>query len=62
MYTDMYKNLRLLGYKVNELPNGYFIAQRPDESKTLFGTDGNVIIPKFKNIVPLSDFLLHLHR
>lgn len=59
MLESIYNNLRLIGYKINELPNGCFITERPDSMKTLFDRQGNILITNCREIVPVSSIYYH---
>ena len=50
-----YKAFKLIGCKVNELPNGYFIVKKPDESESLIDNKGKVILSNLKDITQISE-------
>lgn len=55
MDTKIYNSFKLLGYKLNELDNGYFIGKRPDGKESLFNSSGDVLISKCNSIGQVSE-------
>lgn len=54
---EIYHTFRLIGYQVNELPNGFFIAKRPYGDKILFNSQGEIVKGSFDHIIQVSDEL-----
>ena len=53
----IYRTFKLLGYKVNDLPNGCFIVKQPNGVQSLFDKEGRIIKGNFSRIKQLSDIL-----
>lgn len=54
---NKYDKFRLIGYKINEMSNGDFLAQRPDKTVGLFNKESNLILGGFESIRQISNEL-----
>lgn len=55
--SELYNNLKMLGYKINELPSEYLLAQAPSGSVSLFDTNLNMVQNSIKSLTQISDKL-----
>lgn len=55
MANKIHNNFKLLGYKINELSNRYFITRKPNGSESLFDSNGNILISNARNIKRVTD-------
>lgn len=54
---SLYDSLKLLGYKINELPNGFILAQAPNKNISLFDNKLKVIQNNLAALTQISDNL-----